>query len=88
MDTGKRAPEKKKKKKKKGEHLVKPFEDTGSNAGRLLLEPAGQIERQPLGLVRVVELPGLSERLAHGGVQRLGQALDEIAGLVNMVALD
>ena len=62
--------------------FVKPFEDTGSNAGRLLPEPAGQIAQQPLGLVRVVELPGLLRRLAHGGVQRLGQALDHIAGLV------
>jgi hypothetical protein len=43
-----------------------------SNAGRLLLEPAGEIAQQPLSLVSVVELPRLSERLARGGVQRPG----------------
>ena len=44
--------------------------------------------QQPLGLVHVVELPGLSKRLMHGCVQRLGQALDHIAGLVRLTALD
>ena len=59
-----------------------------SNAGRLVLEPAGEIAQQPLGFVSVVELPGLSQRLAHRGMQRLGQALDHVAGLVNLAALD
>ena len=56
--------------------------------GRLVLESAGEIAQQSLGLVSVVELPVLSQRLAHRGVQRLGQTLDHVTGLVNLTALD
>ena len=37
------------------QHLVETLEDAGGNAGRLLVEPAGEIAQQPLGLVGVVE---------------------------------
>ena len=40
------------------------------------------------GLVSIVEFPRLSQRLAHGGMQRFGQAIDYIAGFVNLAALD
>ena len=39
------------------QHLVETFENAGRNAGRLLVEPAGEIARQPLGLAGIVELP-------------------------------
>jgi hypothetical protein len=44
------------------QHLVEPFEDAGGNTGRLLVEPAGEIAQQPLGLVGILELPGLAQR--------------------------
>ena len=44
--------------------------------------PLGKVAQQPLGLVRVVDLPGLPQRLAHRGVQRFGQALDHVARLM------
>jgi hypothetical protein len=46
------------------QHLVEPFQNAGGNTGRLLVEPAGEIAQQPLGLVGVVELPGLPQRPA------------------------
>ena len=54
------------------QHLVETFEDAGGNAGRLLVEPAGEIAQQPLGLVGIVELPGLAQRPADRRMQRLG----------------
>ena len=66
-----------------GQHLVQPFEDAGGDARRFLLEPASEIAQQALGLGGIIELPGLSQRLAHRGVQRLRQPLDHIAGLVD-----
>jgi hypothetical protein len=70
------------------QHLVETFENAGGNAGRLLVEPAGEIAQQPLGLVGIVELPGLAQRPADRGMQRLGQPLDHIAGLMELAPLD
>lgn len=54
------------------QHLVEPFEDAGSDTGRLLVEPAGEIAQQPFGLVGIVEFPSLPECPAHRRMQRLG----------------
>src|SRR5450830_1076784 len=48
----------------------------------------GEIAQQPLDLLRVVELPGLPERPSYRCVQRFGQPLDHVAGLVNLTPLD
>ena len=37
-------------------------------AGSLLLQPAGEVPDQPLGLVCVIQFPRLTQRLAHRGV--------------------
>jgi hypothetical protein len=55
-----------------GEDLVETFEDASGYSGRLLLEPASETAQQPFSLVGVVELPRLSQRFAHRGMQRLG----------------
>ena len=39
------------------QHLFESFEDAGTDAGRLLLQPVAEIRNSPLGLVRAVELP-------------------------------
>src|SRR5271166_1357861 len=54
----------------KGFRRLKAYkhENALGDAGRLAFEPPGQVAYQPLGLVRVVNLPGLPQRLAHAGV--------------------
>jgi hypothetical protein len=58
------------------------------DAGRLLLQPAGEVPDQPLGLIGVVQFPRLTQRLANRGMQRLGQTLQDVASLVDLAALD
>src|SRR5262245_46540635 len=58
------------------------------NTRRLLVEPAGEIAQQSLGFVRIIELPGLSQRSADRRVQRLWQPLFHVAGLMNLAPLD
>jgi hypothetical protein len=36
-----------------------------------MVEAAGEIAQRPLGLVGIVEFPGLPQRPAHGGMQRV-----------------
>ena len=59
------------------------------DARRFVFQAPGQdcwISRS--AFVGVVEFPGLAQRLADRGMQRLGQTLDDVAGLVNLTALD
>ena len=70
------------------QHLVEPFEDAGSDSGRLLIKPTGEIAQQPLGFIGIIELPSLPERPACRRMQRLGQPLDYVAGFMNLAALD
>ena len=47
-----------------------------------------QVAQEPLGLVCVVLVPGLTERLLDARTQMLGQALDDVTALVDLAALD
>jgi hypothetical protein len=84
VGAGKRAPELcRQSKAVDRQHLVEPFEDAGRNAGRLMLELAGEIAQQPLGFVSIIEFPSLPERPAYRRMQRLGQPLAQ-ANLVEL----
>ncbi len=39
-------------------------------------------------LLGIIEFPRLTQRLAHAGMQGFGEALGDVAGLVNLAALD
>jgi hypothetical protein len=43
-----------------GEDFVEALQDAGGDAGSPLLQPAGKVPDQPLGLVGVVQFPGLT----------------------------
>ena len=58
-----------------GQDFVEALQDAGGDAGSLLLQPAGEVLDQPLGLIGVVQFPRLTQRLANRGMQRLGQTL-------------
>src|SRR5207344_1847673 len=64
------------------QHFIEPCKDAGSDTGRLLVEPAGEITQQALRFVGIVEFPSLPECPAHRRMQWLGQSLDHIAGLM------
>ena len=49
-----------------------PLEEAGGDAGSLLLQPAGKVSDQPLGLVGIVQSPRLTQHRANRSVQRLG----------------
>src|SRR5215469_147197 len=70
------------------EDFVEALHDAGGDAGRLLLQPAGEVSDYPFGLVGVIQFPGLTQHLAHRGMQWLGQTLEDVAGLVHLAALD
>jgi hypothetical protein len=53
-----------------------------------LFKPTGEIAQQPLGFIGIVELPSLPERPAYRRMQRRGQPLDNVAGFMNLAALD
>ena len=53
-----------------------------------MLQTPDQVAQEPLGLVCVVLVPGLTERLLDARVQMLGQALDDVTALVDLAALD
>ena len=43
---------------------------------------------QPLGLVEVVQFSRLAQRLADAGMQGLGDAVGDVAGLMDLATLD
>jgi hypothetical protein len=59
-----------------------------SSAGRFVFQALREIANQSLGLRGIVELPGLPQRAAHRSVQSLWQPRHNVAGLVNLAALD
>ena len=71
-----------------GEDLVQPLQDAARDARFLMLQTPDQVAQEPLGLVCVVLVPGLTERLLDARVQMLGQALDDVTALVDLAALD
>ena len=46
-----------------GEDLLQPLQDAARDARFLMLQTPGQVAQEPLGLVCVVLVPGLTERL-------------------------
>src|SRR3954447_21694602 len=68
--------------------LIQSFQDGGGDAGPLLVQPSRQVPDPLLGPGGILHLPGLPESLAHPGVRLLGQTLGNVAGLVNLAALD
>ena len=57
-----------------GEDLVQPLQDAARDARFLMLQTPGQVAQQPFGLVCVVLVPGLTERLLDARMQMQGQA--------------
>ena len=60
-----------------GEDLLQPLQDAARDARFLMLQTPDQVAQEPLGLVCVVLVPGLTERLLDA-LQMLGQALDDV----------
>src|SRR5439155_9718556 len=71
-----------------GENLVDAFQDRAGNARPVAFEPLGEVAEQLFGLVGIVEFPGLSQHAADRGMQRLGQSLHDVTGLVDLTTLD
>ena len=71
-----------------GEDLLQPLQDAARDARFLMLQTPDQVAQEPLGLVCVVLVPGLTERLLDARVQMFGQALDDVTALVDLAALD
>ena len=57
-----------------GEDLVQPLQDAARDARFLMLQTPRQVAQQPFGLVCVVLVPGLTERLLDARMQMQGQA--------------
>ncbi len=55
-----------------GEDLVQPLQDATRHARFLMLQTPGQVAQEPLGLVCVVLVPGLTERLLDARVSNVG----------------
>ena len=68
--------------------LLQPLQDAARDARFLMLQTPGQVAQQPFGLVCVVLVPGLTERLLDARMQMQGQALDDVTALVDLAALD
>jgi hypothetical protein len=64
------------------------LKDAGRDAGGLVFQAACEITDQLFRLFGIIEFPRLPQRLAHAGVQGFGNALGDVAGFVNLAALD
>jgi len=71
-----------------GEDFVNALQDTGADAGCLAFQAASEITDQLFRLLGIIEFPRLTQRLAHAGMQGFGEALGDVAGFVNLAALD
>ena len=58
-----------------GEDLVQPLQDAARDARFLMLQTPGQVAQQPFGLVCVVLVPGLTERLLDARSKCRGRRL-------------
>ena len=65
-----------------GQHLVEPFEKAGGDAGRLLVEPAGEIVQEPLRFIGIIKLSGADwwRTRPAGPCEQRSRALDIISG--------
>jgi hypothetical protein len=70
------------------EHLVDPFQDRSGNAVPVSFETAREIANERLGLLGVIDFPGLPQDPPHRSVHRFGQPLHDVARLVNLAPLD
>src|ERR1700758_3229266 len=52
--------------------------------GPVSFETLGRVAKQLFSLVRIVQLPGLSRHTSNRSVQRFGQSLHNVAGLVDL----
>ena len=68
-----------------GEHLVEPFQDRGGNALPVFFETPGESAKQLFGFAGVVHLPRLAQDAPHLRMHRLGQAVHDVARLVNLM---
>jgi len=62
--------------------------DAGGDTGPLLAKSTNEIAQQPLGFIGIIELPSLPERPAYRRMQRLGQSLNHVAGVMNLASLE
>ena len=64
------------------------FEDRAGDPGPVSFETLGKVADQLFGLIGVVQLPCLSQHAPDRSMQRFGQSLHNVAGLVDLTALD
>jgi hypothetical protein len=67
-----------------GEDLIEPLQDRPGHARRLALQAAGEGAEQRLRALGVVEVPGLPQHTAGRGLQMPGQAVENVARLVDL----
>src|SRR4029077_20427367 len=75
-------------KRRDGADLIYAFQDRARDPGPVSFETLGKIAEQLFSLVGIVQLPGLSQHTSNRSVQRFGQSLHNVAGLVDLTALD
>ena len=71
-----------------GEDFVEALQNARRYARRIVFQPSREIADQLLGLVGVVQLPGLAQHPADGRVHWLRQPLHDVASLVNLAPLN
>ncbi len=71
-----------------GEDFVEPFQYRSRHVGRVVLETPGQVLQEPLGLLGVLLVPSLVQRLLDAGVEMPVQAVCDVAALVHLAAPD
>ncbi len=71
-----------------GEDLIQSLHNAPGHARLHLLQTSGEVAQHPFGFVGVVLVPSPTERLFDARMQVLGQALDDVAALVDLAALD
>ncbi len=71
-----------------GQDLIQPFQDRAGDIRCPLLETAGAGAQGRLGRIRILHRPGIPEGLAAALVIPGRQAVDDVAGLVDLAALD
>src|SRR3982075_4721068 len=70
------------------EDFVEALQNARRYTRCVALPPPGEIANELLGLLGVVELPGLAQHAADGCVQRLREALPDVASLVDLAPLN
>ena len=71
-----------------GEDLIQALQDGSRNAGGLGLQAARQVLHEAFGFLGIVLVPGLPERLLDAGMKAFVEALDDVAALVDLAALE